>query len=533
MRTILNLLKLQIDNKTDVLKTKSPQKMMVSLFKILLFLVVATVLLIYLEFRIFILQIKINAALIAIILLISWVISLLFAIGRVINTLYLSKDNELLITFPVTANQLFLSKILLIYIKEVSVNAMIMVPLMVGVALYGELGAAFWLSFPILLLVLPMLTVVLSSLLSILIMQVISFLKKHTALSILIMLSLVTFCLTIYIIFIGNIMESFNITTKLIETVNKINAGIMAFGSKIFIFYPLAKAMFSFKSWANIGYFFIMCVCLLIVTLIIIKPFFLKVAMSNIEKLSKVKKNKTKFKKLSPFASLVLKEIKSIFRSPSEIFEFFLFTLLMPFIVFSYDKLLMSISVNQAGVNMIAGSHLMVVAILAMLSNIISASAISKEGKNFYISKIVPVDYYTQIFAKLAFNLIFTIGAVLITMFVSFFVYPVWQIVLSTIAVIFAAVGHAAMSADMDLQNPAFEYEGDAKTSATSKSTRKSIIAGLLIGAIMGMIIILLSHLEKTYIPYLIIIFASIAFMIYRLYLLVLRINLRYKQIEM
>ena len=78
------------------------------------------------------------------------------------------------------------------------------------------------------------------------------------------------------------------------------------------------------------------------------------------------------------FASLLKKETLCIFRSPTDIFEYFLFTLLMPFIVFTYDQLLTTITVNQAGINMIAGAHVMVVAILAMLSNIVSASAISR-----------------------------------------------------------------------------------------------------------------------------------------------------------
>ena len=87
----------------------------------------------------------------------------------------------------------------------------------------------------------------------------------------------------------------------------------------------------------------------------------------------------------------------------------------------------MSIAVNEAGTQMIAGSHVMVVAILALLSNIVSASTISRDGGNFYISKIVPINYYTQIFAKVAFNAIFTVAALLVTMVISFTMYPVWH----------------------------------------------------------------------------------------------------------
>ena len=228
-----------------------------------------------------------------------------------------------------------------------------------------------------------------------------------------------------------------------------------------------------------------------------------------------------------------MKEVRCVFRSTTDVFEYFLFTILMPFIVFSYDKLLMTITVNQAGVNMIAGAHVMVVAILAMLSNISSASAISRDGGNFHTSKVIPVNYYTQIFAKFLFNAVFTLAALLVTAIISVFIYPAWQIVLGTIAVAMAAVGHIAYSIDSDIKDPTVTNGGDEKSSTVSKSTPKSLVYGLAIGFIMGMIVILMSSVKNVYIPYIIIIALSFVFMIYRVHTLVLRINLKYDKIEM
>ena len=112
MHTILNLLKLQIDNKTDLLKTASPSKMLRELFKklfiiLLIFLIARTIFV-----RIVMFGVTVNAELIALILLIVQGISLAFSVGRIINTLYTCKDNEMLICLPVTPNQLFISKII-------------------------------------------------------------------------------------------------------------------------------------------------------------------------------------------------------------------------------------------------------------------------------------------------------------------------------------------------------------------------------------------------------------------------------------
>lgn len=175
----------------------------------------------------------------------------------------------------------------------------------------------------------------------------------------------------------------------------------------------------------------------------------------------------------------------------------------------------------------------MAVAILAMLSNLMSASAISKDGIEFYISKIIPVNYFTQMFAKLTFNVLFTLGALFITMIVSCFIYPIWQIVVGTFAVAFFSVGHAAMSLEMDIRNPSIPVEGNRDMLYAGKNTTKSIIYALVIGVIIGMFIIFTSATKNVVVPYIILVVLGLIFMIHRLILLVLRINLQYERIEM
>ena len=537
MGTILNLLKLQIDNKTDLLKTASPKKMIVSLLKIILLLALITVGVALICFRFFSLGIQINASFLALILLVTQAISLVFAVGHIINTLYLSKDNEMLICLPVTPNQLFVSKILLIYLKELAVNAMISIPLFATFGFFsnGSLGASFYCSIPLLLLLLPIFPIVLASFISIPVMAIIRFLKKHIVLSIIVILGLVASVLWGYISLIGNLAGNFEIAEKQIQTVLKINAAIVAIGKYIVVYFQLASAMVKFAQWYWYPLFLLLCAGLSALTILILRPLYFKMSMSSLEKTVRQKKKRTKFKKTSTLWTLITKEAACIFRSPTDVFEYFLFTLLMPFIVYSYDKLLMSITVNQAGINMIAGSHVMVLAILAMLSNIVSASAISRDGGNFYTSKIIPVNYYTQLFAKLIFNAIFTIGALIVTAIVSliFTEYPLWQIGLGTLAVAIASIGHIAWSIDMDIKNPTINLQGDEQSSVTSKSTPKSLLWGLIIGFILGIIVILMSGVQNVFLPYLIIIALAIVFTLNRVYTLVLRINLNYDKIEM
>ena len=182
---------------------------------------------------------------------------------------------------------------------------------------------------------------------------------------------------------------------------------------------------------------------------------------------------------------------------------------------------------------MVAGSHVMIVAILAMLSNISSASAISRDGATFHTSKIIPVDYFTQIFAKLTFNAIFTLGAVALTAVISAFSYPIWQIVLSSIAVGFAAIGHIALCLEMDIKHPSVCMQGDEEASTTSKSTPYALLSGLAIGFVMGLFLILQSTAENAVLPYVLLIVISLIFALWRVWHLILRVQLAYDKIEM
>ena len=324
MAMILDLLRLQIDNKTDLFKTATPKKMASSVFKVLLAMIVGTVGVAVVLFRIFALGIHINAQMLAIVLLVIQGASICFAVGHVINTLYLCRDNEMLICLPVTPNQLFISKILLLYCKEVGFNAIISLPLLLSLGFFGNLGVSFYLSIPLLLLVMPGFSMAVAALLSLPVMAVIRFLKPRPLLSIVVILLLVSACLFGYISLIGSFAESFNIASKQLETVREINATVLAIGSKIPIYFQCASAMLSFGKWYFFALYLLLCAAVFTVTILFIRPFFFKIAMTSLENTTKAKQRPGRFRKITPFLSLIDREVRCIFRSPTDIFEYFL-----------------------------------------------------------------------------------------------------------------------------------------------------------------------------------------------------------------
>ena len=214
MHTLFKLLRLQIDNKTDILKTNSLKKMTISVFKRLILLIALVLGIGYLTIGLTGLGFKMNAEFLAIVLLALQVVSLIFGIGSIITNLYLSKDNEILMGLPTTPNQLFMSKILMIYFHELSITSTLAIPLFLSFGVISGFGLPFFLCIPIYVIILPLLPISLAAFLSIPVMIILKFLKKHMYLSVALLLVAVATILTIYITLLGKIAGGFDMSVS-------------------------------------------------------------------------------------------------------------------------------------------------------------------------------------------------------------------------------------------------------------------------------------------------------------------------------
>lgn len=530
MSQILELFRLQLDNKYDIFKKKDFKSLFMYMFKYLV-LAIAIILVLYIILKkiFFLLFIRVNEDLMAIVLFATQLISFVFAIGSIMRTLYFSKDNELFMVMPVTFNQLFVSKIMMIYMNELIFNVLYMFPILFTFGILGHFSIWYFLLLIVFVPILPVLPIALASLISIPFMFIVKFFKRNIWLTIVTILVLVAGIFVLYMSIVSQISGAINIAEKQVATGLEVNNAIERIGSKIFLYNYLALSVVQFSMMWFPFVYLIGSVALFMICFLIIKPFYYKVATISLENTSKVKQRAGKFKKRTPFAELLLNEIRTVFRSPAYIFQFFLFPLFMPLIVYTYDKLLITIAVNQAGQNMIFGSHILILSIIALMSNTISSIAISKEGANFYISKVSPVSYRTQVYAKLLFNAIFTVSAIIITTITTFIFTDLDALIilLSSFMIIILSLGHIVHSFDMDLMNPVLKWYDNSEISQLSKSTTKSMIYAL----VLSVVVFALATLGGT-IGIVVDIVISILYLIARIHLLKIRIYHYYNAME-
>lgn len=534
MKEILAILKLQLDNRYAIFKKSDIKTRLLNIMKYaIIFGAIYGVCCFIISKISFFLVIRFNQELFAIILSILLIISLVFSISNVISTMFMSKDNELLLCLPVSFDQLYVSKLVVLYINEVVFNILYIFPILLALGTVGVgIPAIYFLVIVLLFPILPFASLGIASLLAIPVMSIVKFLKDRPKVNVVVVLAGITALFVTYMLFITSISGAFNITEKQIETSTAINQGILDIGSKIPVIFWLSSIFFNIKTIYRLYIFMVTFIVVFFASSVIVKKVFFKISVFNndFKKATRVKRRI--FKKRSIERELLLKEFRTCLRSPSIIVQFFLFPILMPLIVYTYDKLLFSIAVNQTGQALIFASHVLVLFMITTLSSSITSTALSREGGLLYFSKMIPVSYEKQAFIKVVFNTIISWTAIIITTIVCciFNETNIVLIIVASIAALITSVGHICQCYDIDLRTPVLDWYDVGEISTLSKNTTSSILFGFLVAVIFTILSVL--GRGSTLLTSAVLIVPAILYTLGRIHLLRLRLKIMFGRIE-
>lgn len=499
------------------------------------------------------LSIKVNGEFLSIALLLTSVLGLAFATTSIITKMYLSNDNNLLLSLPISFNELFIAKVVMVYISEFMFNLIYILPIFCAIGVIGGVGALYYVGVIVLLPFISVLPIALGALISIPIMFIVKFFKSRPVVTIVVSIIAIIAVFVGYMFIVRSVSGAFNIAEEQISNSLKVHYAINDIGGKLFCYTYIMRALESFFITKNIVEFMVFfgilllyligSVIVLLPCLLLIKHFFQSIETMNEQTpVIKVKGDK-KFKKRSQFRQLLDNEFKMILRSPNQLFKYFLITILMPLIVFTYDFILKDIVVNDTGNIVKYASHYFALFTMVCLSSLISSVAISKQGSLFYLTKTLPVDYKKQITVKAVFNCSLTIGMVLITMIVVLAtgVINVWQVtVCSALSAIFICIGHVCHSIDLDLRKPTLSWYDVSDIDELSKNTATSVLIGLLISAASFLIMYLTYTLRLKEVvsvsimePVIVVLILSILYAIFRVYFLYLRVQDELERMEL
>lgn len=433
-----------------------------------------------------------------------------FGIYTIMNVFYFSQDIEVILPLPFKSSEIVFGKFAAVLINMYIYDGMIILPL----AAYGIVSSAnlaYYLYAIIVLIVTPILPMIFASVICMILMRFTTLSKHKDA------FKMLTGCLSLIIIILfnyftsgsGRSMNSDQMLKKLSEgnnsvmdmtigvfLTNKFSAYALVYNNELkgllYILLSLALSMLIFILYYYIG-----------------GKLYLKGIVGISESYSRrediIKNGKASklIRTNSPLKALIKRDIKVLIRTPQFFVNCVAMIFYMPAILgmsmFSGDNLSKyRVLLNQGtswysitiAVSFIGGT-------ICIMTGGAAATALSREGKDFIVSKYIPIDYKTQLYSKILSSLcINEIGAIIIALGLILVKASPILLVLGLISAIGSIVLITFFGLYLDFRSPKLTWDNER---AMLKSNYMPLII-MLIAFILGVILIVESIFLKNYI---------------------------------
>ena len=423
------------------------------------------------------------------VIFLTQIISVLTCVGSMMDVLYNSKENLILMAFPCNYNEIFISKIIVFTIEEMKKSCFFLLPFLLSYGLVGETGAAYWAGVLPLWVFLTLFPVLFSAIVSIPAIFIKKFLENHPVVfGVLVTLLLGgTFALVTYLL-------SFLPTPiKLVAFYNSFMRAFRAILVKInrfSLFYAFAgKTMFGQSLALGLPVLFAIFIASILLCFFVAMPFYFKAASSSAEHSTASKHHVRKPRFNNLFMTFFRKEVKLMFRSSKSLKSALSIILVFPIISYVMNFIVAAVRTNLYGDYMTIAFNVMISLSLISTYNANCASAISSEGSEFAVLKAAPSDTTLATWAKLTLTMIVDALAVMMMCFVIGFTTTLLSrdILLIAGIILPVSLGNILWSFQIDLKNPKindYAVKGDAVVD--NPNIAKALVIGFLISAFIG-----------------------------------------------
>lgn len=366
-------------------------------------------------------------SLLSLILPIGFILLIVTSIFSIVSTYYLSSDIDKLIPLPLKPWEIILAKFFsslpVVYIMLFS----LLTPILLGLGVGSNANIIYYIYTLIITIFFPLVPTALISLIITSLMRFSTKTKSKDKFTYVV--SIIGILFGFALSFGSNSIVN-NIMTNIQQTITTLQDLIDRFGntmmSVFFILYPTFLALTNSTSIISLLYIIlsilISIVCVVIFAILAQKTYFKGILGG------KANKRKAREKKVhndnkirTPFMSLVLRDIKTIWRSPSYNMNLLLAEILMPVILiisfiisFSQsseesNEIFKSFIGNMDLKNAFTWGILFLVSAFFSSMSLASPTAISREGKNAGFLKAIPVSATTLIHSKMFFGVVSSI----------------------------------------------------------------------------------------------------------------------------
>lgn len=364
-----------------------------------------------------------ETAMTGMLLAVDFLLTLVFGTVAVMSQMYFSRDGEFFISLPVSSNTVLFAKLFVVYVEEAIVSAVLMLPGAIVFGIVAAQSAAYYVMAIVAVAFVPLAAVLLAAIISVPLTFVAGFFRNRGAVAGVLMLVLFAAVMTLYMVF-ANVFAPSVADDAVTDPEQALAAVRQTLEHTLYVFYPLlALARFGTLSGGLIAdnvaasaavdlAIFFGSVVLLAAVLLPISALMYGRAMLRQSEHGGGAVKKGEYVSSGLLGSLVKKEFRMLLRNASFSFQCLAGCVLAP--LMSIFMIVMggieSAEVNVAGqtietdLTMIFAimwpCAVFMVLLMTAGMNISALTAITREGKTFVYSKLIPVPYRTQLMAK-------------------------------------------------------------------------------------------------------------------------------------
>lgn len=502
-RALVTLVKMQLKEKMDLGYLRSKRKLIFKVVWLFIeFAAITAIITVIFHFvkmlGLFSLTHDIPVSVISLVFGIMLLLSLVTDTIGLMKSLYFSKDNTVLLTFPATPSLVFFSKLVTYYVYEFRKSFMFTIPMFIAYGIVKGYSLIFYPWLILMFVLISSIPVLVAALLSIPAMFVYIFLNRVKLLQYLLYSAVggATVLLVWWLIglipedinFIeswGNtyweIQEFLNNYTKTFAPVHEFTELIV--GRTV----GLSSVIFHSGTLKNLLILVAIGCGLLAICFLCSKPLFCRMASTPFEFKKKDRIKARRNRQLPPFLSAVKKEFSVGLRSNSFIKLGGVLIVIMPMAIYLLNRLYSAMNTRFLGTQMTVCFNIIVILLLMMMTNIDLASVYSRDGSSSYLNKVQPTPYATLLISKLIFPMLIALIGCLVTINIFAIESAIspkdaWMI---AIMIYFVYIAHLFSSAEKDIMNPQYEQYATFNEQTNNPNETGAGVSAIIIAVVV------------------------------------------------
>lgn len=434
----------------------------------------------------------------------SQVILFIFGISHIFAKFYYADDLQILIPLPIKPSTILTARFITVMINEYITILPVVLPIMAVYGVQGGLGALYWLYCLLIFIVIPVIPLVLSAMVTMFFMKYTNIKGKRDLIRVIggIIITLVAIGMQVVIRNAATTLPPGGEMQYIANLISNKNSLIAQLGTSFPPSIWAATGLSSYQSTEGLLYIllFVVTSALIFLGMIIMSEKVFYAGLIGGQEITAKKKSltdvqlKDRTSKLRhPILSIMERDMKILIRTPIFLMNSIGAVIIIPFAiaipVFMGDPAMVTMLTqfykdeNMLLINLVLSAFI----IFLGANNGIGATTFSREGKEFWISRIVPIKVEYHLMGKILSSVLVQILAIVVSLGGALFVVPIKlsTIIIVSVLGLLGSVPMIELSMFIDIFRPLLDWDNPQK----AMKQNMNVLLSMLIG--MGYILVL------------------------------------------